>query len=29
MDIESYRRAADFLNINGVEIVCLQHEYGI
>jgi glycosyltransferase involved in cell wall biosynthesis len=28
-DIESYRRAADFLNINGVEMVCLQHEYGI
>ena len=28
-DIESYRRAADFLNINSVDIVCLQHEYGI
>ena len=28
-DIESYRRAADFLNINNVEIVSLQHEYGI
>ena len=28
-DIESYRRAADFLNINGVDVVCLQHEYGI
>lgn len=28
-DIESYRRAADFLNINNVDIVCLQHEYGI
>ena len=28
-DIESYHRAADFLNINGVEMVCLQHEYGI
>ena len=28
-DIESYRRAADFLNINNIEIVSLQHEYGI
>lgn len=28
-DIASYRRAADFLNINKVDIVCLQHEYGI
>jgi len=28
-DIESYRRAADFLNINGVDVVCMQHEYGI
>jgi glycosyltransferase involved in cell wall biosynthesis len=28
-DITSYRRAADFLNINNVDIVCLQHEYGI
>jgi glycosyltransferase involved in cell wall biosynthesis len=28
-DIRSYRRAADFLNINNVDIVCLQHEYGI
>jgi glycosyltransferase involved in cell wall biosynthesis len=28
-DIDSYRRAADFLNINNVDIVCLQHEYGI
>ncbi len=28
-DIASYRRAADFLNINNVDIVCLQHEYGI
>ena len=28
-DIASYRRAADFLNINNVELVCLQHEYGI
>jgi glycosyltransferase involved in cell wall biosynthesis len=28
-DVDSYRRAADFLNINGVDLVCLQHEYGI
>jgi glycosyltransferase involved in cell wall biosynthesis len=28
-DIESYRRGADFLNINNVDIVSLQHEYGI
>ncbi len=28
-DIESYRRAADFLNINNVDMVCLQHEFGI
>jgi glycosyltransferase involved in cell wall biosynthesis len=28
-DVESYRRAADFLNINNVDLVCLQHEYGI
>jgi glycosyltransferase involved in cell wall biosynthesis len=28
-DIHSYRRAADFLNINNVDIVCLEHEYGI
>ena len=25
----SYRRAADFLNINNVDVVCLQHEFGI
>jgi len=29
MDIDSYRRAADFLNINNVDLVCVQHEYGI
>jgi len=28
-DIDSYLRAADFLNMNSVDIVCLQHEYGI
>jgi len=26
---ESYRRAADFLNVNDVDVVSLQHEYGI
>src|ERR1041384_1915965 len=28
-DIESYRRAADFLDTNNVDMVSLQHEYGI
>jgi glycosyltransferase involved in cell wall biosynthesis len=28
-DLASYRRAADFLNLNHVDVVCLQHEYGI
>ncbi len=28
-DLDSYSRAADFLNINNVDLVCLQHEYGI
>src|SRR5687768_17776783 len=28
-NIDSYRRAADFLNINSVDIVSLQFEYGI
>jgi glycosyltransferase involved in cell wall biosynthesis len=28
-DIGSYERAADFLNFNGNDLVCLQHEYGI
>jgi len=28
-DNESYRRPAAFLNINDVDLVCLQHEYGI
>jgi glycosyltransferase involved in cell wall biosynthesis len=28
-DLDSYRRAADFLNINNVDVVSLQHEYGI
>jgi len=28
-DVSSYQRAADFLNISNVDIVCLQHEFGI
>ena len=28
-DRSSYERAADFLNFNGNDLVCLQHEYGI
>lgn len=28
-DINSYVRASDFLNINDVDLVCLQFEYGI
>jgi glycosyltransferase involved in cell wall biosynthesis len=28
-DLPSYLRAADFLNISDVDIVCLQHEFGI
>src|SRR6266496_670370 len=28
-DFSSYLRAADFLNISNVDIVCLQHEFGI
>jgi hypothetical protein len=28
-DVASYRRAADFLNVNTVDLVCVQHEYGI
>jgi len=28
-DVSSYERAADFLNFNGNDLVCLQHEYGI
>jgi glycosyltransferase involved in cell wall biosynthesis len=27
--LDSYQRAADFLNLSNVDIVCLQHEYGI
>ncbi len=28
-DMQSYRDAADFLNFNNIDMVCLQHEYGI
>jgi glycosyltransferase involved in cell wall biosynthesis len=28
-DLASYQRAADFLNIGNVDIVCVQHEFGI
>jgi glycosyltransferase involved in cell wall biosynthesis len=28
-DAASYERAAEFLNFNGNDLVCLQHEYGI
>ena len=28
-DLASYRQAADFLNFSNVDLVCLQHEYGI
>ena len=28
-DLSSYQRAADFLNISNVDIVCVQHEFGI
>jgi glycosyltransferase involved in cell wall biosynthesis len=28
-DVDSYRQAADFLNFSNIDLVCLQHEYGI
>lgn len=28
-ELDGYRRAADFLNFSNIDIVCLQHEYGI
>lgn len=28
-ELDSYRRAADFLNFNNTEILCVQHEFGI
>lgn len=29
VDLASYRHAADFLNVNAVDALCVQHEYGI
>jgi glycosyltransferase involved in cell wall biosynthesis len=28
-ELKSYREAAEFLNFNNIDMVCLQHEYGI
>ena len=28
-ELRSYQRAADFLNVNTVDVVCVQHEFGI
>ncbi len=28
-DLNSYRRAADFLNFNNTDLLCVQHEFGI
>ncbi|HEX3321114.1 MAG TPA: glycosyltransferase family 4 protein [Terriglobales bacterium] len=28
-DVQSYQQAAEFLNFNNIDMVCLQHEYGI
>lgn len=28
-DLDSYRRAADFLNFNKADVLCVQHEFGI
>ncbi len=28
-ELDSYRRAADFLNFNNAEVLCVQHEFGI
>jgi glycosyltransferase involved in cell wall biosynthesis len=28
-DLASYRRAADFLNVKGIDVLSVQHEYGI
>lgn len=28
-ELDSYRRAADFLNFNNAQILCVQHEFGI
>lgn len=28
-ELDSYRRAADYLNFNNAEVLCVQHEFGI
>src|SRR5216110_3435253 len=28
-NLDSYQQAADFLNFSNIDLVCLQHEYGI
>ncbi len=28
-DLDSYQRAADFLNLNNADVLCVQHEFGI
>ena len=28
-DLDSYRRASDFLNFNNADVLCVQHEFGI
>ncbi|MDA1005037.1 MAG: glycosyltransferase family 4 protein [Verrucomicrobia bacterium] len=28
-ELDSYRRAADFLNLNNADVLCVQHEFGI
>jgi glycosyltransferase involved in cell wall biosynthesis len=28
-DVASYQRAADYLNVGAIDVLCLQHEYGI
>ncbi len=28
-DLDSYRRAAEYINLSDADVVCLQHEYGI
>jgi len=28
-DLDSYRRAADYLNFNNADVLCIQHEFGI
>ena len=28
-DIDAYRRAADYLNFNNADVLCVQHEFGI